>query len=88
MTGAARVALGPELPVLFANDERLAELAGGAKTLIIGIAPAGGSLPESWIAQLVEALEAGLDVASGRKQARNEVNGFREITIWKQGVTL
>jgi len=29
-----------------------------------------------------------LDVASGRKQARNEVNGFREITIWKQGVTL
>src|SRR4029078_2894691 len=24
LTGAARVALGPELPVLFANDERLA----------------------------------------------------------------
>jgi altronate hydrolase len=29
-----------------------------------------------------------LDVASGRKLARNEINGFREITIWKQGVTL
>lgn len=29
-----------------------------------------------------------LDVASGRRPARNEVNGFREITIWKQGVTL
>ncbi|MCW1914894.1 altronate dehydratase family protein [Luteolibacter sp. GHJ8] len=28
-----------------------------------------------------------LDVASGR-QARNERNGFREITLWKQGVTL
>ncbi len=28
-----------------------------------------------------------LDTASG-KQARNEINGFREITIWKQGVTL
>ena len=28
-----------------------------------------------------------LEVAGG-KQARNEVNGFREITIWKQGVTL
>jgi altronate hydrolase len=28
-----------------------------------------------------------LDVASG-KEARNECNGFREITIWKQGVTL
>jgi altronate hydrolase len=29
-----------------------------------------------------------LDVASGRKLARNEVNGIREIAIWKQGVTL
>jgi altronate hydrolase len=29
-----------------------------------------------------------LDVASGRKQARNEVNGYREISIWKDGVTL
>lgn len=28
-----------------------------------------------------------LDTASG-KPARNEINGFREITIWKQGVTL
>jgi altronate hydrolase len=29
-----------------------------------------------------------LDVASGRKQTRNEVNGYREISIWKDGVTL
>ncbi len=29
-----------------------------------------------------------LDVASGRKQARNEVHGYREIAIWKHGVTL
>lgn len=28
-----------------------------------------------------------LEIASG-KAARNELNGFREITIWKQGVTL
>ena len=28
-----------------------------------------------------------LEVASGQP-ARNEVNGFRDITIWKQGVTL
>lgn len=28
-----------------------------------------------------------LDTASGQ-EARNEINGFREITIWKQGVTL
>lgn len=35
-----------------------------------------------------ELMQLILDVASGIKLARNEINGFREITIWKQGVTL
>jgi len=29
-----------------------------------------------------------LDIASGRKLARNEEHGYREIAIWKEGVTL
>jgi altronate hydrolase len=29
-----------------------------------------------------------LSVASGNSRTKNEVNGFREITIWKDGVTL
>jgi altronate hydrolase len=29
-----------------------------------------------------------LDVASGRKRTKSETNGFREIAIWKDGVTL
>jgi altronate hydrolase len=29
-----------------------------------------------------------VDVASGRARAKNEQNGFREIAIWKDGVTL
>ncbi|MFN2604372.1 MAG: UxaA family hydrolase [Gemmatimonadaceae bacterium] len=29
-----------------------------------------------------------LDIASGRKLARNEEQGYREISIWKEGVTL
>jgi altronate hydrolase len=29
-----------------------------------------------------------LDVASGRTRTRNEINAFREISIWKDGVTL
>jgi altronate hydrolase len=29
-----------------------------------------------------------LDVASGREMANNERNGYREIAIWKEGVTL
>jgi len=37
----------------------------GARTLIVGVAPAGGALPVSWIAALLAALEAGLDIASG-----------------------
>lgn len=37
----------------------------GARTLIIGVANAGGVLPDHWTLPIVEALEAGLDVASG-----------------------
>ena len=40
----------------------------GAKTLVIGIAPPGGQLPSSWHSVLVEALEAGLDLAAGLHQ--------------------
>jgi altronate hydrolase len=29
-----------------------------------------------------------LDVASGKKKANNEIHGYREIAIWKEGVTL
>src|SRR4029077_20040598 len=39
--------------------------AAGVKTLIVGIAPPGGRLPESWHGVLLEALEAGLDLAAG-----------------------
>lgn len=37
----------------------------GAKTLIVGVANAGGVLPDHWTAVIVEALGAGMDVASG-----------------------
>ena len=36
-----------------------------ARSLIIGVAPIGGSLDEAWIPSLIEALEAGLDLVSG-----------------------
>ncbi len=39
--------------------------------------------------QLTDGLfDLALDVASGKKKARNEENGYREIAIWKEGVTL
>jgi altronate hydrolase len=35
-----------------------------------------------------ELLALVLDVASGRRLANNEKHGYREIAIWKEGVTL
>lgn len=47
-------------------DMAVAEAAAaGAKTMIVGVANAGGVLPDHWIASIVEALDAGLDVATG-----------------------
>ena len=37
----------------------------GAKTLVIGVANRGGVISSEWKAKLIEALEAGLDIASG-----------------------
>lgn len=37
----------------------------GARTVVVGIVNAGGVLNETWIAPIVAALEAGMDVASG-----------------------
>ena len=45
----------------------------GARTLVIGIAPPGGQLPSSWHRMLLEALEAGLDLAAGLHQRLKEI---------------
>lgn len=40
-------------------------VAGGARTFVVGAVNAGGVLPDHWKGAIVEALDAGLDVASG-----------------------
>ena len=40
-------------------------VAQGARTMVVGVVNAGGVLPDHWVARIVAALEAGLDVASG-----------------------
>ena len=37
----------------------------GAKTMVVGVVNAGGVLPDHWVSKIVEALDQGLDVATG-----------------------
>ena len=53
----------------------------GAKTLVIGIAPPGGRLPEHWYPSLTEALDAGLDIASGLHQRLGDVPEIRSAAL-------
>lgn len=39
--------------------------AAGARSVVIGVASPGGEIPESWLADLIEAVRAGLDIVSG-----------------------
>lgn len=39
--------------------------AAGAQTLVIGVTPFGGAIADAWVAPIVAAIEAGLNVASG-----------------------
>jgi len=48
----------PEMSVSHATDA-------GVKTAIVGVAPMGGQIPEHWIPQLLELVQAGLNIAAG-----------------------
>jgi len=53
---------GGAIPVVGSVHEGLAR---GANTVLIGIAPIGGRLPDEWRSWLTEALDAGCDLVSG-----------------------
>ncbi|HEY7133004.1 MAG TPA: DUF1611 domain-containing protein [Candidatus Limnocylindrales bacterium] len=53
-----------DIPILASLDEALA-LEPRPDTLLIGIAPTGGKLPDAWRATILAAIRAGLDVHSG-----------------------
>jgi uncharacterized NAD-dependent epimerase/dehydratase family protein len=67
----ARVSLG--LPRL---DPRAAA-ARGARSMVIGVANAGGHIPASWFGALLEALEAGLDLISGMHVRLSSLPGLQ-----------
>jgi uncharacterized NAD-dependent epimerase/dehydratase family protein len=53
-----------DIPIVASLDEALAREP-RPDTLLIGIAPTGGKLPDSWRATIRAAIEAGLDIHSG-----------------------
>lgn len=56
----------PGGPTLGLEKLSITEAAGrGAKTLVLGLVNSGGSIADHWIPYILEALDAGLDVASG-----------------------
>ncbi|MEM1343706.1 MAG: N-acetyltransferase DgcN [Pseudomonadota bacterium] len=53
-------------------------VAAGAKTLVIGVANRGGVISPAWKSVLIEALEAGLDLASGLHNLLRDETDLRE----------
>ena len=51
-------------------------ISAGARTLVIGVANRGGVISDDWIAVLMEALEAGMDIAAG---LHNKLNNIPEL---------
>ena len=61
--------------------------AAGCGTLIVGIANRGGIIPDNWVGPIVEAIESGMDVASGLHRKLSSVPAIKEAAE-KHGRTL
>ena len=56
------------------DDVSVAEgKARGARTMVVGVVNAGGVLPDHWVRSIVEAIEAGMDIASGLHRRLEDV---------------
>ncbi len=53
--------------------------AAGAKTFVLGLAPVGGTLPDAWLPILIDAMEAGMDIASGLHIRLNDISMLTEV---------
>lgn len=50
----------------------------GARTMIVGVVNVGGVIPDNWMASIIAAIEAGLDVASGMHQRLADIPAIAE----------
>jgi uncharacterized NAD-dependent epimerase/dehydratase family protein len=78
---------GPsDVPVVASVEEAL-DAAPEAQALVVGVAPAGGELPEEWKEDIRDAIRAGCDVVSGLHVFLSERDEWRELAD-KVGVRL
>jgi uncharacterized NAD-dependent epimerase/dehydratase family protein len=54
----------PDVPIVESTADAL-EVAPHAEALVVGVAPAGGALPEAWVGEIEDAIRHGCDVVSG-----------------------
>jgi len=72
---------GGGVPILSSVTEALER---GGDTLVVGVAPIGGAVKPEWLPDLMQALEAGLEVWSGLHQFltdREDMQAYRHL-IW------
>ena len=53
----------------------------GARAMVIGVANAGGFIPESWIGALLEAMQAGLDLVGGMHARLRDIPVLRDAAM-------
>lgn len=53
----------------------------GAKAMVIGVANPGGRIPATWVPQLVQALEAGLDLIGGMHAKLSGIEPLRNAAL-------
>jgi len=68
----------PDIPVVASTEDAL-DAAPDAEALVIGVAPAGGELPDEWVADIEQAMQAGCDVVSGLHTFLSEDRQWREL---------
>jgi len=68
----------PHITIVSSVKEAL-EVAPEAEALVIGVAPAGGQLPESWVPEIELAIESGCDVVSGLHTFLSENQRWRSL---------
>lgn len=73
-TTQALLGCGGDTPIVAA----LGDIPGGADTLVIGIAPAGGKLPDTMRSVVLDAVGRGMDVTSGMHQFLTDDPEIRE----------